>query len=176
MPPSTAPDATSRCRWCARMRSPGSRSATKDRSGRSRAHLRPIRARFTGGELRGPGAGPLPGSAGGAGARGDHLGRQRPREGGDVPPPAAARRGGGGGGWGVEVPFHPHVLKTLREVANAIRYVLENFRHHLREDVAPEGVGGTTGPAQARRSAPLEHGSCERPAASPEALRGRLLG
>ena len=36
--------------------------------------------------------------------------------------------------------FHSHVLKTLREVANAIRYVLENFRHHLREDVAPEGV------------------------------------
>ena len=72
--------------------------------------------------------------------------------------------------------FHSLVLKTLREVANAIRYVLENFRHHLREDVGPEGVGGTTGPAQARRSAPLEHGSCERPAASPEALRGRLLG
>jgi len=49
--------------------------------------------------------GRLPGSAGGAGARRDHLGRQRPREGGDVPPPAAARRGGGGGGWGVEVPL-----------------------------------------------------------------------
>src|SRR6266478_7467022 len=35
--------------------------------------------------------------------------------------------------------FHAHVLKTLREVINAVRYVLENFRHHLREDVAPEG-------------------------------------
>jgi REP element-mobilizing transposase RayT len=36
--------------------------------------------------------------------------------------------------------FHAHVLKTLREVVNAVPYVLENFRHHLREDVAPEGV------------------------------------
>jgi hypothetical protein len=35
---------------------------------------------------------------------------------------------------------HSNVLKTLREVANAIRYVLENFRRHLREDVAPLGV------------------------------------
>jgi hypothetical protein len=25
-------------------------------------------------------------------------------------------------------------------VAYAVRYVLENFRHHLREDVAPRGV------------------------------------
>jgi hypothetical protein len=30
--------------------------------------------------------------------------------------------------------FHVHVLKTLREVVNAVRYMLENFRHHLRED------------------------------------------
>lgn len=36
--------------------------------------------------------------------------------------------------------FHAHVLEALREVKNAIRYVLENFRHHLREDVAPVGV------------------------------------
>ena len=36
--------------------------------------------------------------------------------------------------------FHAHVMKTLGEVANAVRYVIENFRHHLREDVAPEGV------------------------------------
>jgi len=36
--------------------------------------------------------------------------------------------------------FHSHVLETLREVVNAVRYVLENFRHHLREDVAPEGT------------------------------------
>src|SRR3954471_14058285 len=35
--------------------------------------------------------------------------------------------------------FHAHVLEALREVRNAIRYVLENFRHHLREDVAPKG-------------------------------------
>jgi putative transposase len=36
--------------------------------------------------------------------------------------------------------FHAHVLRTLRQVKNAIRYVLENFRHHLREDVAPKGI------------------------------------
>jgi putative transposase len=36
--------------------------------------------------------------------------------------------------------YHAHVLKTMREVANAVRYVLENFRHHLREDVAPQGA------------------------------------
>jgi putative transposase len=36
--------------------------------------------------------------------------------------------------------FHTHVLETLREVKYAVRYVVENFRHHLREDVAPEGV------------------------------------
>src|SRR6266404_7250388 len=36
--------------------------------------------------------------------------------------------------------FHAHVMKTLGEVVYAVRYVLENFRHHLREDVAPEGV------------------------------------
>jgi len=36
--------------------------------------------------------------------------------------------------------YHAHVLKTPRVVRNAVRYVLENFRHHLREDVAPEGA------------------------------------
>jgi putative transposase len=36
--------------------------------------------------------------------------------------------------------YHAHVLKTPREVRNAVRYVLDNFRHHLREDVAPKGV------------------------------------
>src|SRR6266404_3906666 len=36
--------------------------------------------------------------------------------------------------------FHSHVMKTLGEVVNAVRYVIENVRHHLREDVAPEGV------------------------------------
>jgi len=36
--------------------------------------------------------------------------------------------------------YHMHMLKTLREVVNAIRYVLENFRHHLREDGAPRGA------------------------------------
>ena len=36
--------------------------------------------------------------------------------------------------------YHAHVLKTPREVRNVVRYVLENFRHHLREDVAPAGA------------------------------------
>jgi putative transposase len=36
--------------------------------------------------------------------------------------------------------FHSHVLRTLAEAIHAVRYVLENFRHHLRPDVAPEGV------------------------------------
>jgi REP element-mobilizing transposase RayT len=35
--------------------------------------------------------------------------------------------------------FHMHVLGTLQEVGYAVRYVVENFRHHLREDVAPVG-------------------------------------
>lgn len=29
--------------------------------------------------------------------------------------------------------YHAHVLKSRREVANAVRYVRENFRHHARE-------------------------------------------
>src|SRR5258705_3617156 len=36
--------------------------------------------------------------------------------------------------------FHAHVLKALREVKYAVGYVVENFRHHLREDVAPQGL------------------------------------
>ena len=36
--------------------------------------------------------------------------------------------------------FHMVVLKSLRQVANAVRYVLENYRHHLRPDVAPSGL------------------------------------
>ena len=36
--------------------------------------------------------------------------------------------------------YHSHVLASRREVANALRYVLQNFRHHLRGDVAPEGA------------------------------------
>jgi len=35
--------------------------------------------------------------------------------------------------------YHAHVLGSRREVANALEYILENFRHHLREDVAPSG-------------------------------------
>jgi len=35
--------------------------------------------------------------------------------------------------------YHAHVLASRREVARALRYILENFRHHLREDVAPRG-------------------------------------
>ena len=36
--------------------------------------------------------------------------------------------------------YHAHVLASRREVARALRYLLENFRHHLREDVAPRGA------------------------------------
>lgn len=36
--------------------------------------------------------------------------------------------------------YHSHVLATRREVAYALRYVLENVRHHLRPDVAPQGL------------------------------------
>jgi REP element-mobilizing transposase RayT len=36
--------------------------------------------------------------------------------------------------------YHAHVLASRREVAFALRYVLQNFRHHLREDVAPKGA------------------------------------
>ena len=35
--------------------------------------------------------------------------------------------------------YHAHVLASRREVARALRYILENFRHHLLEDVAPRG-------------------------------------
>ena len=35
--------------------------------------------------------------------------------------------------------YHAHVLASPREVARALRYILENFRHHLRADVAPRG-------------------------------------
>jgi hypothetical protein len=36
--------------------------------------------------------------------------------------------------------YHSRALATRREVANALRYILQNFRHHLRENVAPEGA------------------------------------
>jgi putative transposase len=33
--------------------------------------------------------------------------------------------------------YHSHVLGTRREVANAIRYVTGNYRHHAREHLPP---------------------------------------
>jgi REP element-mobilizing transposase RayT len=33
--------------------------------------------------------------------------------------------------------YHSRALATRREVTNALRYVLQNFRHHLRQDIAP---------------------------------------
>ena len=36
--------------------------------------------------------------------------------------------------------YHAHVLASRREVARALRYLLENFRHHLRQDIAPRGA------------------------------------
>ena len=36
--------------------------------------------------------------------------------------------------------YHSRPLATRREVAHALRYLLQNFRHHLRADVAPAGL------------------------------------
>ena len=36
--------------------------------------------------------------------------------------------------------YHSHVLASLREAARAVRYVLANAIHHLREDLAPAGI------------------------------------
>jgi REP element-mobilizing transposase RayT len=33
--------------------------------------------------------------------------------------------------------YHAHALATRREVANAVRYVLANYRHHTREHLPP---------------------------------------
>src|SRR5206468_220895 len=34
--------------------------------------------------------------------------------------------------------YHAHVLASRREVAAAVRYVLNNFRHHVREPLAAD--------------------------------------
>jgi len=52
----------------------------------------------------------------------------------------AINRAVGRRGKGFADRYHAHILSTRREVANALRYVLENFRHHLRPDVAPLGL------------------------------------
>src|SRR5204862_4207404 len=49
--------------------------------------------------------------------------------------------------------YHAHVLRTPTEAANALRYVLQNFRHHLREDVAPTGIDPCSSAAWIGRSA-----------------------
>lgn len=36
--------------------------------------------------------------------------------------------------------YHAHVLKSRREVVNAVRYVLDNYRHHAREHLPPSFV------------------------------------
>jgi len=46
--------------------------------------------------------------------------------------------------------YHAHVLGSRREVANALKYILENFRHHLREDVAPRGADACSSAAWLR--------------------------
>jgi putative transposase len=51
--------------------------------------------------------------------------------------------------------FHSHMMKSLREVANAVRYVIENFRHHLREDVAPEGIDPCSSAVWSRDDGPV---------------------
>ena len=42
--------------------------------------------------------------------------------------------------------YHSHVLATLREVVNAVRYVLENFRHHVRERLTSDPCAGSLVP------------------------------
>jgi len=42
--------------------------------------------------------------------------------------------------------YHSHVLATLREVINAVRYVLENFRHHVRENLSSDPCAGALVP------------------------------
>src|SRR6266850_1823997 len=51
--------------------------------------------------------------------------------------------------------FHAHVMKTLGEIVNAVRYVVENFRHHLREDVAPQGVDPCSSAAWSSHDGPV---------------------
>ena len=51
--------------------------------------------------------------------------------------------------------FHAHVMKTLGEIVNAVRYVVENFRHHLREDVAPQGVDPCSSAAWSPEDGPV---------------------
>jgi len=83
--------------------------------------------------------------------------------------------------------FHAHVLKTMREVANVVRYVLENFRYHLREDVAPQGADPCSSAAwlgPVLRTIPpsrrLGHGFCDtvhpQPGHRKEKNAFRLLG
>jgi REP element-mobilizing transposase RayT len=47
--------------------------------------------------------------------------------------------------------FHSHVLQTRREIANAIRYVVGNYRHHAREYLPPH----YRDPLASRPDAPL---------------------
>ena len=49
--------------------------------------------------------------------------------------------------------YHAHVLVSRREVANAVRYVLDNFRHHAREKL-PRGWRDPLSTAAAPLSAP----------------------
>lgn len=55
--------------------------------------------------------------------------------------------------------FHSRQLATKQEVVNALKYVLENFRHHLRPDVAPSGADPCSSAAWLRvpvtRNAPV---------------------
>jgi REP element-mobilizing transposase RayT len=66
--------------------------------------------------------------------------------------------------------YHAHVLGSRREVAEVLRYILQNFRHHLRPDVAPSSIDpcssaasvvGPASPGRARRR-PANMASAER--------------
>jgi putative transposase len=47
--------------------------------------------------------------------------------------------------------YHAHALRTRREVANAVRYLLANYRHHTREYLPPRWDD----PCATRADAPL---------------------
>jgi len=63
--------------------------------------------------------------------------------------------------------YHGHVLRSRREVAHAVRYVLGNYRHHTLETLPAHGDDPCSS-ARYMKSAPLE----DAPVVSP---RTRLL-
>jgi hypothetical protein len=48
--------------------------------------------------------------------------------------------------------YHAHVLRSRREVANAIRYLYRNYRRHTHEHVEADWSDPLTGPLAAPRT------------------------